>query len=327
MAATAQARQPLVDGWLARKARRKETKDQRASWRETLLGYALASPAMLVFITFYYLPAIFLAYIAFFDWNLFGGTSHFVGLRNFVALFHQPLFWKSLLLTGYYVIVMVPALTIMGLGLALLLREGWERRRGGFVRAMVFLPHVTPIVGTAIIWLWVFNPQFGIANTILKWFHLPPLDWLLSTTWALPSVMIYSVWHDVGLYAILFLAGLAVVPSTLLEAAKMDGARPWRVFRRIILPMISPTTFFVVILATINSLQSFSQIYTLTGGQFGGGGGPAFATTTAAVLNYLQVFSYQNYSLGSAMSLILFVLLMGITIVQKLIGDKFVFYR
>jgi multiple sugar transport system permease protein len=255
MAATAQARQPLVDGWLARRARRKETKDQRASWRETLLGYALASPAMLVFITFYYLPAIFLAYIAFFDWNLFGGTSHFVGLRNFVALFHQPLFWKSLLLTGYYVIVMVPALTIMGLGLALLLREGWERRRGGFVRAMVFLPHVTPIVGTAIIWLWVFNPQFGIANTILKWFHLPPLDWLLSTTWALPSVMIYSVWHDVGLYAILFLAGLAVVPSTLLEAAKMDGARPWRVFRRIILPMISPTTFFVVILATINSLQ------------------------------------------------------------------------
>jgi multiple sugar transport system permease protein len=327
MATTVQASQPLADGFLGKRSRRKKPKSERASWKEALLGYALASPAMLVFITFYYLPAIFLAYIAFFNWNLFGGDSHFVGFENFTVLFNQPLFWKALLLTGYYVIVMVPALAIVSLGLALLLREGWERRRGGFVRAMVFLPHVTPIVGTAIIWLWVFNPQFGIANAILVWFHLPALDWLLSTTWALPSVMIYGIWHDVGLYTMLFLAGLAVVPSTLIEAAKMDGARPWRVFRRIILPMISPTTFFVVVLATINSLQSFSQIYTLTGGQYGGGGGPAFSTTTAAVLNYLTVFSFQKYSLGSAMSLVLFVLLMGITILQKVIGDRFVFYR
>jgi ABC-type sugar transport system permease subunit len=280
-----------------------------------------------VFVTFYYLPAIFLAYISFFNWNLIASTSRFVGFANFVRLFQQPLFWHALLLTGYYVIAMVPALTLFSIGLALLLREGWERRRGGWVRAMVFLPHVTPIVGTAIIWLWVFNPQFGIANAILTAAHLPALDWLMSTRWALPSVMIYSLWHDTGLYTILFLAGLAVVPRQLLEAAKMDGARSWRVFRRIIWPLISPTTFFVVVLATINTLQSFSQIFTLTGGQYGGGGGPAFSTTTAAVLNYLTVFGYQKYSLGSAMSLVLFVILMVITLVQKFVGDKIVFYR
>jgi ABC-type sugar transport system permease subunit len=282
---------------------------------------------MLVFFVFYYLPAIFLAYIAFFNWNVFISTSQFVGFHNFVTLFHQPLFWQSLVLSGYYAGVMVPALTLCSIALALLLRAGWETKRGGWTRAMVFLPHVTPIVGTAIIWVWVFNPQFGIANVILKWLHLPALDWLISTTWVLPSVMIYSLWHDVGLYTVLFLAGLAVVPRQLIEAAKMDGARSGRVFFRIILPLISPTTFFVVVLATINSLQSFSQIYTLTGGQYGGGGGPAFASTTAPVLNYITAFSNQQYALGSAMSLVMFVILLVITGLQKIIGDKFVFYR
>jgi multiple sugar transport system permease protein len=321
-----QSSQPITARFAGRLARR-HLAAPPGVWKERLLGFALTSPAMLVFFTFYYVPAIFLAYISFFKWNLIASTSHFAGIANFAQLFHQPLFWHSLLLTGYYTGVMVPALTLCSLGLALLLREGWERRRGGWMRAMVFLPHVTPIVGTAIIWLWVFNPQFGIANVILKSLHLPALDWLMSTRWALPSVMIYSLWHDVGLYTILFLAGLAVVPRQLIEAARMDGARSWRVFRRIILPLISPTTFFVVVLATINTLQSFSQIYTMTGGQYGGGGGPAFSTTTAAVLNYLTVFGYQNYSLGSAMSLVMFVILMLITFVQKFIGDKLVFYR
>src|SRR4030088_2201085 len=177
--------QPIPARSAARLARRRLTAPP-GLWKERLLGFALTSPAMLVFFTFYYVPAIFLAYISFFKWNLIASTSHFVGFNNFIQLFHQPLFWHSLLLTGYYVIVMVPALTLCSIGLALLLREGWERRRGGWMRAMVFLPHVTPIVGTAIIWLWVFNPQFGIANVILKAFHLPALDWLMSTTWAMP---------------------------------------------------------------------------------------------------------------------------------------------
>jgi ABC-type sugar transport system permease subunit len=312
---------------LADKVTRRSVDGSRATWREGLLGFALTLPAITVFTIFFYLPALFLAYIAFFNWSLFSPAHQFVGLQNFVTLFNQPLFWKSLALTGEYCAVMVPALTLLSIGLAMLLRAGWETKRGGWVRAMVFLPHVTPIVGTAIIWLWVFNPQFGIANVILKWLHLQPLDWLLSTTWALPSVMIFSLWHDLGLYTVLFLAGLAVVPTNLVEAAKTDGARSWRVFRRIIFPLISPTTFFVVVLATINCLQNFSQIYTLTGGQFGGGGGPAFSTTTAAVLNYVTVFSYQKYALGSAMSLVMFVILLVITLLQKLIGDKFVFYR
>jgi multiple sugar transport system permease protein len=291
------------------------------------MGVALTLPSIAVFAVFYYGPAIFLAYIAFFNWNIVASSSQFVGFGNFAMLFHQPLFWQSLALSGYYVGVMVPSLTLLALGLALLMREGWERGRGGWARAMVFLPHVTPIVGTAIIWLWVFNPQFGIANVILTSLHLSPLGWLQSTRWSLPSVMIYSVWHDLGLYTVLFLAGLALVPHQLVEAARMDGARSRRVFWRIIVPLISPTTFFVVVLATINSLQSFSQIYTMTGGQYGGGGGPAYSTTTTAVLIYLTAFNYQQFSLGSAMSMVLFAILLVITVGQKVIGDRVVFYR
>lgn len=311
---------------LAHTAARRRGSALPGAWKESLLGVTLTLPAVLVFVIFFYLPALFLVYIAFFNWNLLK-PSTFVGLHNFVLLFNQPLFWQSLLLSGYYSGVMVPALTLLAIGLALLLREGWEKRRGGWMRAMVFLPHVTPIVGTAIIWLWVFNPQFGIANTILKWFHLSALDWLMSTTWAMPSVMIFSLWHDVGLYTVLFLAGLASVPTHLIEAAKMDGARSWRTFRRIILPLISPTTFFVVVLATVNTLQSFSQIYTLTGGQYNNGGGPAFSTTTLPILNYITAFQYNNLSLASAMSLVFFVILLVITLIQKVVADKFVFYR
>lgn len=296
-------------------------------FRESIIGFGLILPATLVFLTFYYAPALFLAYIAFFQWNIFGYGSKFVGLHNFEILLHQPLFWQSLLNSGYYMLVMVPSITLLSIALALLLREGLVKAQGGWIRTMVFLPHVTPIVATSIIWVWIFNPRFGLANIILNWLHLPALDWLSSVHWALPAVMIYSLWHTIGLYTVLFLGGLATIPQQLIEAAQMDGARTWRVFRRIIWPLISPTTFFVVILATVNTIQAFSQIYTMTGGPHGGAGGPAFSTTTDAVLIYQTAFIYQHFSLASAMSLILFAILLVLTLIQKVIADRFVFYR
>jgi ABC-type sugar transport system permease subunit len=139
--------------------------------------------------------------------------------------------------------------------------------------------------------------------------------------------MIYTVWHSVGLYTVLFLAGLSTLPRHIVEAAHTDGARGWLAFRRIILPLISPITFFVIVLVTINTMQTFSQIYTLTGGPHGGAGGPAFATTTDSLLIYQTAFLYEHFSLASAMSLILFVLILTITLIQKLVADRLVFYR
>ena len=180
----------------------------RSHLKSSILGYGLILPSLLVFLTFYYGPAAFLAYIAFFHWDIFGQDSTFVGFKNFITLFHQPIFWQALLNTAYYVVVLVPATTLLALAMAFLLRESLNSRANGVARAFIFLPHVTPVVATSIIWIWIFNPQFGLANTLLHFLHLPALNWLESVRWALPSVMIYTLWHSVGLYTVLFLGGV-----------------------------------------------------------------------------------------------------------------------
>ncbi len=315
--------------WQRRSRRAPEVRVQprRMAWREALVGYGLILPSALVFFVFYYGPAAFLAYISLFHWNIFSAVSPFVGLHNFVVLFSQPVFWQSLLNTAYYVVVVVPSTTLLALGLALLLREGLNRVGGGLSRALVFLPHVTPVVATSIIWVWIFNPQFGLANAILGFVHLPQLNWLASVHWALPSVMIYTLWHSLGLYTVLLLAGLSTIPGNVLEAAQIDGARGWVLLRRVILPLLGPILFFVIVLATINTMQTFSQIYTLTGGPHGGAGGPAFSTTTDSLLIYQTAFLYQHFSLASAMSVVLFVLILGLALLQKKVADRYVFYR
>ena len=222
-----------------------------------------------------------------------------MGFGNFAILFAQPLFWQALVTSLYFTAVMVPVATLLSLGLALLLREGIQTRRGAVWRSMVFLPHVTPVVATSIIWIWLFDPQFGLLNAVLGFFHLPQPGWLASTQWAMPSVIIYSLWHSLGLYTVLFLGALATLPRSVLEAAQVDGAKRWYLFRRVILPLVSPVTFFVVVLSTINTLQSFSQIYALTGGPHGGAGGPAFATTTDSLLVYQTAFLYNNSRCGN----------------------------
>ena len=295
--------------------------------KDHLVAYGLLFPAMAVFTVFFFIPAVYLVYISFFHWGVLSSATQFVGLENFRRLFAQPLFWRSLATSGYYTLVMIPATVLLSLGIALVLREAVTARRGGVWRAAVFLPHVTPVVATSIIWVWIFNPQFGLANFVLKSVGLPALGWLSTTQWALPAVMINSLWHSLGLYVIIFLAGLANVPRELVEVARLDGAKRGRIFRRIIWPLLSPTTFFVVVLATVNSWQAFSQIYTMTGGPHGGAGGPAFSTTTDAVLVYQTAFTFDHFSLASAMALVLFAIILLLTLVQKLISNKVVFYR
>ncbi len=297
--------------------------------QDRLVAYGLMLPATAVFVLFFYIPAAYLLYISFFHWSVLSSATKFVGLANFRILIHQPLFLHSLLTSAYYTVVMIPATVLLSLGIALLLKEAVSsRRRGaGIWRGAVFLPHVTPVVATSIIWVWIFNPHFGLANFVLTHMGLPALGWLESVHWALPAVIIDSLWHSLGLYVIIFLAGLSMVPRELLEVARLDGAKRYQIFRRVIWPLISPTTFFVVLLSTINSWQAFSQIYAMTGGPHGGAGGPAFATTTDALLVYQTAFVYEHFSLAAAMSLVLFGIIMTLTLVQKWISDRVVFYR
>ncbi len=216
-------REPRVDFGEVSRRRRLALPPRLAAVQEKLVGYGLVLPAAAVFTVFFYIPAIYLLYISFFHWSILSPATDFVGLKNFHTLFAQPLFWKSLLNSAYYTVVMIPATVFLALGVALLLREGLTAKRGGVFRAAVFLPHVTPVVATSIIWVWIFNPHFGLANYLLNLVHLPALGWLESTQWALPAVMIDSLWHSLGLYVIIFLAGLSRVPRELLEVASLDG--------------------------------------------------------------------------------------------------------
>ena len=295
------------------------------------LGWALVLPALAFLALFTYLPAVLVAAISLFQWNLAGfGASQWVGLHHYAQLFN-PIsgFLQSLTVTAYYVGMMVPLSIALGLGLAWLVKNrgprltAWET----FTRSAVFLPYITPAIATSIIWIFIFNPQFGLANAVLTALHLPALGWLTSTTWALPAVMINNLWHNVGFMVILFLAALSNVPQDVVEAAWMDGANSAVTFWHIIRPHLSPVMLLAVILGTIQAMQTFGSIYQMTGGQFGGGGGPLNSTTTTAIYLYKSAFVYFHYGYGAAVGVVLFIVMLGVALAQKQIGERHTFYR
>jgi multiple sugar transport system permease protein len=305
---------------------------KRRPWlRDSLAGFGLVLPALVILGVFTYVPALLVLAISFFHWNLAGfGKSQFAGLAQYRALLNPYSgFLGSLGVTATYVGVMVPATLALGLGLAWVLRGSLARRtRGlGFFRAVVFLPYVTPAVATSVVWVFIFNPQFGLANALLSAVGLPALGWLGSSTWALPAVMIDNLWKQVGFAVVLFLAGLSRIPQDVLEAAALDRASPSRVFRKIVLPYLSPVTLVVVIITTIGAMQTFGSIYTMTGGQVGGGGGPGISTTTTAIYLYKSAFVDFHYGYGAAVAVVMFVLMLILALGQRKIGDRYTFYR
>lgn len=298
---------------------------------QMMLGYGLVLPSLLILALFTYGPAILVVLISFAHWVpgpgihlTWVGTLHYQQLLNPISGFLM-----SLSITAYYVGVMVPATVVLGLMLAWLLKGSPKRRTPGlsFFRAAVFLPYVTPAVATSIVWVFIFNPQYGLANFLLGLLHLPRLQWLTSPGWALPAVMINNLWHNLGFAVVLFLAGFANVPYETIEAAQLDGASAAKTFRHIILPFISPVVLFVVIITTIQSMQTFGSIYTMTGGQYNGGGGPLASTTTTAVYLYKSAFVYFHYSYAAAVSVILFVLILLLTLIQRNLGERVTFYQ
>ncbi|POB10550.1 carbohydrate ABC transporter permease [Sulfobacillus sp. hq2] len=298
---------------------------------QSRLGWLLVLPALGLLTLFTYGPAFLVMIISFFHWSLGGfsdsqwvGTLHYQQLLNPISGFLQ-----SLTVTFYYVGLMVPFTIVLGLSIAWIFR-GTGRKPSSwvtFTRAAVFLPFITPAIATSIIWVFIFNPQFGLANAVLKALHLPALGWLVSSTWALPAVMINNLWHNLGFTTVLFLAGLSNIPSEAVEAAWLDGANGWQTFRYVILPYLSPVTLMVVILTTIQAMQTFGSIYAMTGGQFGGGGGPLNSTTTTAIYLYKSAFIYFHYGYGAAVSVVLFFLILVLTLLQRKIGEQFTFYQ
>jgi len=278
-----------------------------------IIPYIFLIPYFFAFITFRFGPSIAGFFVSLTRWNIVG-QAKFVGFQNFIDLFEDPNFIKSLTNTLYFMLLTVPALVIGGLLIAMLVDQ---KLRGRYVtRTFVFMPYVIMSTVVGVIWMWIFDTHFGILNYYLGFFGIKPIAWLSSINWAMPAVAIATIWWTIGFNMILFLAGLQDIPNELKEAARIDGASSWQVFWNVTFPLLSPTTIVVVMLTLINTFQVFAQVYVMTGG------GPAMATLTVVQYMYVQSFQYYRLGYGSAIAYIVFIFLVGLILVERSILKK-----
>lgn len=288
-------------------------------------AYLFLAPALVILLVFVVLPAIWILVLSLYRWDLISSDATLIGVGNYQRMAHDPLWWKSLWQTCYFVAVTVPVGTFLALGLALLLNS---RIRGRSIfRAAVFAPYVTPAVATIVIWEWIFNHDYGLLNSALAVFQLPKIGWLTDSNAIMASVIIYSLWATVGFNVVIFLAGLANIPPDLQEAARVDGASSWQVFRRVTWPLLSPTTYFVLLISSIGSFKVFNVVYVLTESDAGVTGGPDRAALTIGVYLYKQAFEFFRAGYASAISVALFAIILAVTVIQMRVASRRVFYR
>lgn len=289
-------------------------------FRATLWGYAFLTPWLLGLILFVVGPILVSAYLSLTEYDILS-PPEFVGLQNYQkAFFQDDLFWSSLGRTFYYAVVSVPLGVLGSLLFAMLLNQ--KLPGTNLFRTFYFLPHLTPSVAMAIVWSWLLHPEIGPINLFLGKLGLPTPGWLTDRDWAIPSIILISLWAGWGGNRMLiFLAGLQSVPEELYEAAEIDGAGGWHKFRHVTLPIISPTMLFNVILGVIGSLQVFSVAFIATAG------GPAYATWFYALHLYRQSFEYFRMGYGSALAWIFAFVLVCLTLVQMKLSGRWVFYQ
>jgi multiple sugar transport system permease protein len=286
-----------------------------ARQREGLAAALFLAPSAAGFFIFTAFPVLAAIALAFYDYDLLLGRK-FNGLQNFRDLASDDVFHAALVNTVYFTIVSVPLSVVLGLAAALLVNQAL---RGIVVfRTIYLLPYVTVTVAVALVWRWIYLPDVGLFNTVLGWFGIDGPNWLTSRTWALPALIIMSVWKSFGYNMVIFLAGLQAIPEHLYDAAKVDGAKAWQRFRHITLPMLSPTTLFVVVISVIGSFQVFDQALVMTNG------GPGTSTTTLVL--YIYKAGFQSYKMGyaSAIALVLFVIVAVFTALQFVLQRRWV---
>jgi len=274
----------------------------RAAARSALTFLA---PSLLHLTVFIFTPIVFSAYLSVHRWDIVVADKPYVGAGNFAEIFGDAAFWGALRNTFLYTLH-VPVSMAIALAIALMMHQ---RLRGiGFLRTICFLPSVTSLVAVALVWMWIYHPSFGIANFLLGFAGVSPLPWLNSTQTAMVSVMIFSIW--LGYQMVIFLAGLQGIPEEFYEAARIDGATRWQLFHRVILPLLQPTTFFILVTSVIGSFQVFTSIYIMTAG------GPVGSTDVIVYHIYQAAWEQLRMGYASAMSWILFVIVMIATWIQ-----------
>jgi multiple sugar transport system permease protein len=287
---------------------------RRGRW----LGYIYGGPVIVAFLIFNLYPMALGLYLSFTSWDILRPPK-FIGLQNWATLLQDDLLLRAVLQTLYYAVASVTGATAVSLALALLLNQ--RLRTIGFYRTFFFLPAVTSLVAIAMVWRWIYNTEFGVLNAFLGSLGINPINWLGDPILAMPAVILMSIWRSAGFNTVLFLAGLQGVPQEYYEAAEIDGASRWDRFLHVTLPLISPTTFFVIVNGLIGSWQVFDQVYILTRG------GPLLSTVTVVYLIYSNGFEWYKTGYASAMAYALFLIIIGLTAVQFILQKRWVFYN
>lgn len=282
---------------------------------ESRAGWGFVTPALLLIGVFFAIPVVSAFLLSFTDFDIYSigdiGSTRFIGLKNYRDLAEMPLFWTALKNTVFFVVVGGPLSAAASLAAALMVNSKLTRFKP-FFRSAFFAPWVTTLVAVALVWRYIYHPQYGLLNAALGLVGIGPIDWLGDPDWAMPSIILLSVWKNFGYNMLVFLAGLQSIPEELYEAASLDGAGPWRRFRHITLPMLGPTFVFVGVVTMIASFQIFSEPYVMTQG------GPLKSTTTLVLLMYEQGFRWWRLGLSAAIAVVLFLLTLGGTLLLRL---------
>lgn len=275
--------------------------------KEWIAAYLFLLPAAVFFFGFVILPMIGGAIMSFFDYN--PKTSEFIGLQNYINIFQDEVFRKSLWNTLFLVIGNVPIVVVFSMFVALNIFKKSSKVRS-FFRSIFYLPAIASVVSITVVWGWIFHPNYGILNYILSFFGVDPQVWLGDPGIAKWAILMVLVTLSVGQPIVLYMASLGNIPKDYLEAAEIDGANSNQVFRHITWPLLKPTTLYIVIITTINSFQCFSLIQLLTAG------GPNYATTTIMYQVYERSFTLGQYGLASSMGVVLAIIVMAISVIQ-----------
>jgi multiple sugar transport system permease protein len=284
-----------------------------------LAGWIFVAPALIAILVFFALPVLAALVMSFSDFDIYALADlrnlRFVGFDNYLTLLQTPLFWQALANTLFFVVVGVPLSIAASLGAALLLHSKLARFKG-FYRTALFAPVVTTLVAVAVVWRYLLHTRYGLVNHGLAQLGLEPVDWLGDPTWAMPAIMLMSVWKNFGYNMVILLAGLQAIPEDLYEAARLDGAKRWQLLRHITLPTLAPMLLVVSILTMAGHFQLFAEPYVMTQG------GPAQRTVTVLYFMYEEGFKWWSLGSASAVAFVLFALMFSLTLLQLRVARK-----
>jgi multiple sugar transport system permease protein len=277
-------------------------------------AWVFLAPALLLLGAFFFLPVAASLLLSFTDFDIYAIADphnvRLIGLRNYQRLLESPLFWIALKNTAYFVVVGGPLTVAVSLGAALLVNARVVRFKG-FFRTVYFAPFVTTLVAIAIVWRYLYHPQYGLLNYALGAIGIGPIDWLGDPRWAMPAIILLATWKNFGYNMLIFIAGLQAIPLELYEAAYLDGAGAWRRFRHVTLPMLGPTLAFVGLVTVIGFFQLFAEPYVMTRG------GPLRSTTSMVLLMYEEGFRWWRMGYAAAVAFVLFAIIFGAMLLHR----------